>query len=137
MNIQSLGKYLLVCLACLYSIFAPAQDQFLIYSMKGKVSVVTNNSNNRVRTGTLLTATSQVNVPAGGAVTFICKEGGLFSITRKGSFTLDSLRDSCITKNNILFTNYSKFVWDQLTIPTNEKGRNRRHYFPNYEENRR
>lgn len=126
-------KYFIAGLFCLLSLFISAQDQFLVYSIKGDVSFTTNNTKSIAKTGTILTASSIVNVPDEGAVTFICKSGGMFSITSKGSYSLTGFSDSCNNKNSALFTNYSKFVWDRLTKPANDQGKNRSHYFPNYE----
>lgn len=125
-------KYFIVGFFCLLSLFIAAQDAFLVYSIRGEVTVASNNTKSKVTTGTMLPATAVVNVPAEGAITFICKEGGMFSITKEGSCSLNSFRESCSDQNSILLTGYSKFFWDQFAKPSAEKGKNRRDYFPNY-----
>lgn len=132
MNTQLRKKYLFTCLFFLSSLFISAQDQFLVYSIKEKVSVVTNDTKSIASTGTMLISTSIINVPAKGAITFICKEGGMFSIIGAGSHSLGAYYDSCYKVANDLFDGFTKYMWDQKTKLSLDPGRDRRHYFKNY-----
>jgi hypothetical protein len=85
-----------------------------------------------VSTGALLSATTIVNVPAKGAITFICKEGGMFSIIVAGSYSLRGYYDSCYNADQDSFDSFTKYMWDQKTKRSIDPGRDRRHYFKNY-----
>jgi hypothetical protein len=118
----------------LFPLFILAQDQFLVYSIKGKVSVVTNNAKSMASTGTMLLSTSIVNVPDKGAITFICKEGGMFSMIGAGSYSPGRYFDSCYKIDNDLFDGFTNYMWAQKTKLSPYLVMNRRHYFKNYQE---
>jgi len=65
-------KLQLFTLLCSFTLAASAQNNFLLYSFKGNVSVVENNVESKAKVGKPLAATATVKVAAGGAVTLIC-----------------------------------------------------------------
>ena len=64
-------KLQFLILFCTAAIAVSAQNQFLLYSFKGNVSVIENNVESKAKVGKPLNAAATVKVAAGGAVTLI------------------------------------------------------------------
>ncbi|MCX8021008.1 MAG: hypothetical protein N2747_10995 [Chitinophagaceae bacterium] len=106
----------------------PAQNQFLIYSLKGNVSAIENNKEEKVKVGKLLSATSTLKLDAGATVSLICNEVNLFTLSKPGNYQLSKFGDSCNVNRSSLSASYLKFVWAQLTKPSASVGSNRNAY---------
>lgn len=107
---------------------ASAQNEFLLYSFKGNVSVVESNVESKAKVGKPLAASATVKVAAGGTVTLICNEAAMFTITKAGSYPLSKFGDSCRISSNSVSANYVKYVWAQMTKPSGSAGSNRKAY---------
>lgn len=120
--------HLLILLAGL-SGFAAAQDNsFLIYSMKGNVSVVENKAESKAKIGKLLGSSSSIKIPSGAAVTLICNEAAMFTIQKPGTYTLTQFGDSCRVSSSSVGSNYVKYVWAQMTKTGGSPGSDRKKY---------
>jgi hypothetical protein len=121
-------KLFFLILAGSLTTVAMAQNQFLLYSFKGAVTVVENGAEIKAKVGKPLTASSTVKVGAGGAATLICNEAAMFTLTKPGSYALNKFGDSCKISSNSVTANYVKYVWASMTKSTGSAGSNRNAY---------
>src|SRR5687767_12957452 len=105
-----------------------AQSNFLLYSFKGNVSVVENGAETKAKIGKMLNSNASVKVAAGGAVTMICNEAAMFTITKAGTYQLSKFGDSCKVSSNSVSANYVKYVWASMTKDAGSPGSNRKAY---------
>jgi hypothetical protein len=105
-----------------------AQNNFLLYSFKGNVTVTENNVTSNAKVGKPLANTATVKVAAGGAVTLICNEAAMFTITKAGTYPLNKFGDSCRISSNSASANYVKYVWASMTKSSGSAGSNRKAY---------
>ncbi|HKB43291.1 MAG TPA: hypothetical protein VKC90_02845 [Chitinophagaceae bacterium] len=93
-----------------------AQDNsFLIYSVKGNVSVVENKIESKAKIGKIITGNTSLKLADGSVATLICNEAAMFTIKKAGSYTLSQFKDSCETHSSSVSANYVKYVWNQMT----------------------
>lgn len=119
-------KLLYLILVFTISKAASAQSSFLVYSFKGNVSVIDNNAEAKAKIGNSLTSKSSIKVAANSAVTLICNESAMFTISKAGTYQLSKFGDSCKVSSNSLTANYVKYVWAQLTSHEGTPGSNRK-----------
>lgn len=105
-----------------------AQNQFLLYSFKGNVSVVENNVESKAKVGKPLAANATVKVAAGGTATLICNEAAMFTLSKPGTYALSKFGDSCKVSNNSVTANYVKYIWASMTKNSGAAGSNRKAY---------
>lgn len=105
-----------------------AQNEFLLYSYKGNVSVIENNVESKAKVGKSLKNNSAIKIAPGGTVTMICNEAAMFTISKPGTYPLTRFGDSCKVENSSVSSNYVKYVWAQMTKPTGSPGSNRKAY---------
>lgn len=105
-----------------------AQNNFLLYSFKGNVTVVENKVESKAKVGKPLTSASTVKVPAGSMVTLICNEASMFTLSRAGTYNLANLGDSCRAVGSSVSANYVKYVWNQMTNTGGSSGSDRKKY---------
>jgi hypothetical protein len=111
----------------LIAIIANAQDNnFLLYSIKGNVSVVENKVEAKAKIGKILNGNAVLKVTDGSAATLICNEAAMFTIKKAGSYTLNQFKDSCEVHNSSVSANYVKYVWNQMTSSHGSPGSNRK-----------
>ncbi len=121
-------KLQFLILLCSFTVAASAQNNFLLYSFKGNVSVVENSVESKAKVGKPLATTATVKVAAGGAVTLICNEAAMFTITKSGTYQLSKFGDSCRISSNSVSANYVKYVWASMTKSSGAAGSNRKAY---------
>jgi hypothetical protein len=93
-----------------------AQDNsFLIYSIKGNVSVVENKTESKAKIGKIISGNTSLKLADGSAATLICNEAAMFTVKKAGSYTLNQFKDSCETHSSSVSANYVKYVWNQMT----------------------
>ena len=105
-----------------------AQSNFLLYSFKGNVSVVENGAETKAKIGKMLNSNATVKVAAGGAVTMICNEAAMFTLTKAGTYQLNKFGDSCKVSSSSVSANYVKYVWASMTKDAGSPGSNRKAY---------
>nr|WP_294906221.1 hypothetical protein [uncultured Lacibacter sp.] len=110
---------------------AQKANSFLVYSVKGTVSIVENNKGTKAQIGKLLTDNSTITVGANSLVSIICNEASLFSITKPGTYSMTQFKDSCLANKSSITSNYLKFIWNQLTTPKGSPEKNRKSYMNN------
>lgn len=121
-------KLQFLILFCTVAIAASAQNSFLLYSFKGNVSVVENNVESKAKVGKPLNAAATVKVATGGAVTLICNEAAMFTLTKAGTYQLSRFGDSCKISSNSVSANYVKYVWASMTKTGGSEGSKRKDY---------
>jgi hypothetical protein len=121
-------KIKLLFLFCLASGFLYAQNSFLLYSFKGNVTVVENNTETKAKIGKVLTNNATIKVANGAAVTLICNEAAMFTFVKGGSYPLKQFGDSCKVSSSSVSANYVKYVWASMTKSTGSPGSNRKDY---------
>jgi hypothetical protein len=119
---------LFLILLCSCAVVASAQNEFLLYSFKGNVSVVENKVESKAKVGKPLNGAATVKVAAGGAVTLICNEAAMFTLTKAGTYPLSKFGDSCRISSNSVSANYVKYVWASMTKSSGSPGSNRKAY---------
>jgi hypothetical protein len=111
------------------SLLANAQNNnFLLYNMKGNVSVIENKVEIKAKIGKVLDNNSILKVAAGSLATLICNEQSMFTINKAGTYTLSQFKDSCQVHNSSFTSNYLKYVWAQMTSSHGSPGSNRKAY---------
>lgn len=121
-------KLQLLILICSFSFAASAQNNFLLYSFKGAVSITDAGASSPAKVGKPLSNSATLKIPAGGAVTLICNEAAMFTITKAGTFSLSKFGDSCHINTNSASANYVKYVWASMTKSSGSAGSNRKAY---------
>ncbi len=120
-------KLLLVFLT-IQLLAAGQSNQFMIYSMKGQVTIKENGTESKAKVGLLLSPNASLDIGANSIVTLICDQVNLFSINKKGKYNLSAYTDSC-KKNYGSFTgNYLRYVWAQMSQKQTSPGTNRKLY---------
>ncbi len=107
-----------------------AQNSFLIYTVKGNVSVTENNVTTKAKVGKLLPESAQVVIAPGSVVSLICNQATLINLS-KGKVTLSSLNEQCKTTDGSVSSNYLKYVWSQLTSKPGTPEKNRKQFMTN------
>jgi hypothetical protein len=115
-------------LFCSVSGLLSAQNNFMVYSFKGNVSVVENKVESKAKVGKALNNEAVVKVTAGSAVTLICNEAAMFTFSKAGTYKLIQFNDSCRVSSNSVSANYVKYVWAQMTKSSGSPGSNRKAY---------
>lgn len=110
------------------AVYASAQNDYLLYSYKGNVTVVENSVETKAKAGKALTGASTLKVAAGGTVTLICNEAAMFTISKAGTYQMNKFGDSCKVSNSSVSANYVKYVWAQMTKSSGSPGSNRKAY---------
>ena len=109
-----------------------AQDNmFVVYSLKGNVSVIDNKTETRAKIGTILDGNETIKVGAGSFATLICNETKAFSLSKPGNYSTASLKDSCKISSGSVSSNYMKYVWTELTKPKGTPEKNRKNFMAN------
>lgn len=121
-------KLHLLILLSFFSTAIFAQNNFLLYSFKGNVSVVENNVESKAKVGKQMNSAVTVKVPAGSMVTLICNEASMFTLSKAGTYQLSKLGDSCKAVGNSVSANYVKYVWNQMTSTGGSAGSDRKKY---------
>jgi hypothetical protein len=121
-------KLPLLILLSFFSTAILAQNNFLLYSFKGNVTVVENKVESKAKVGKPLNSAATVKVPAGSMVTLICNEAAMFTLAKAGTYQLAKLGDSCKAVGNSVSSNYVKYVWNQMTATGSSSGSDRKKY---------
>ncbi|MEO6613520.1 MAG: hypothetical protein ABIT05_16100 [Chitinophagaceae bacterium] len=121
-------KLPLLILFCSFAAIASAQNDFMLYSFKGNVSVVENNVESKAKVGKPLNSTATLKIAAGGTVTLICNEAAMFTLTKAGTYPLSKFGDSCKVSSSSVSANYVKYVWASMTKSSGSPGSNRKAY---------
>jgi hypothetical protein len=125
-------KLNLLLLIMLFTLGATAQDNlFAVYSIKGNVSVIENKVETKAKVGTLIDGNEIIKVGPGSFATLICNETRMFSLSKAGNYTTESLKDSCKMTNSSVSANYMKYVWSELTKSKGSPEKNRKNYMAN------
>lgn len=107
------------------------ENMFVVYSVKGTVSVVENKVETKARIGTIINNNSSIKIGAGSFATLLCNETKMFSLSKAGNYTTKSLADSCKTNNSSVSANYMKYIWNELTKSKGTPEKNRKAYMSN------
>lgn len=122
-------KLLPLILLFSYSGFVYAQNSsFLLYSFKGNVSVIENNIEGKAKVGKTVNSAASIKIAPNSAVTLICNEAAMFTLTKAGTYPLSKFGDSCKVSSNSVSANYVKYVWAQMTKSSGSAGSNRKNY---------
>ncbi|HOZ70650.1 MAG TPA: tetratricopeptide repeat protein [Chitinophagaceae bacterium] len=116
---------LLITLLCA-GIIVTAQNNFMIYSFKGNVTLIENATENKVKVGKTMNSSATIKIPAGGVATIVCNEATMFTINKPGSYPLSKFGDSCKVNHSSFTSNYIKYVWNQMTKINGSPGSNRK-----------
>ena len=120
----------LLFLGIFFTMLSYGQNSFLIYTVKGNVSVVENNVTSKAKIGRLLPESAQIVVSPGGIISLICNQANLISIN-KGKVSLSTLSEQCKTTEGSATSNYLKYVWSQLTAHPGSPEKNRKQFMTN------
>jgi len=107
-----------------------AQNSFLIYTMKGNISVIEDNVTTKAKIGRLLPESAQIVIAPGGVVSLICNQANLINLN-KGKVNLSTLGEQCKLTDQSVSSNYLKYVWSQLTTKPGSPEKNRKQFMTN------
>ncbi len=115
------------------SILTEAQNSnsFLIYSVKGTVTISENNKEVKAQIGKIFSDNAKLIVSANSLVSIICNEKSLFSIVKAGNYSMQQFKDSCTINKSSITSSYLKFIWGQLTTAKGSPEKNRKNYMNN------
>jgi hypothetical protein len=120
-------KLQVLVLFLVFSVAVMAQNNnFLLYSVKGTVSVIDNKVETPAKIGKMLTSTASLKLGNGAMVTLICNEAAMFTIGKSGTYPLSRFGDSCKVSGGSFSSNYVKYVWAQMTTHEGSPGSNRK-----------
>jgi hypothetical protein len=128
LNLNTMKKLSFLILFSVMSLLASAQNQFLLYSFKGNVTVVENKVESKAKAGKPLDNAATVKIAAGGVATLICNEAAMFTLSKPGTYALSKFGDSCKVSSNSVTANYVKYVWASMTKTSGSAGSNRKAY---------
>jgi hypothetical protein len=112
---------------CFVALVSMAQDNnFLLYSFKGIVSVVENKVETKAKIGKILNSNATLKIADGAVATLICNEASMFTVKKPGSYSLSQFKDSCEVHSSSFTSNYVKYVWNQMTSSHGSPGSNRK-----------
>lgn len=119
-------------IAAFFPFAVSAQDNmFVVYSVKGTVSVIENKVESKAKIGTIINNGSTIKVAAGSFATLLCNETKMFSLNKAGNYTTAGLSDSCKTNNSSVSANYMKYIWNEMTKSKGTPEKNRKAYMSN------
>lgn len=118
-------------LLALSTVAISQENMFLVYSLKGNVSIVSNKVESKAKIGTILQNDAVIKVAQGSFATLICNETRLFSLTKSGNYSVTSLSDSCKEVKSSLTSNYVKYIWSEFTKAHGSPEKNRTAYMAN------
>jgi hypothetical protein len=123
----------IIFLASLFSatVLNAQTNMFVVYSVKGTVSVIENNVETKAKIGTILDGNETIKIGAGSFATLICNETKAFSINKAGNYSTASLNDSCKMSGGSVSSNYMKYVWNEMTKPKGSPETNRKKFMTN------
>ncbi len=107
------------------------ENLFVVYSIKGTVTVIENKVETKAKIGTMINGNSSIKINAGSFATLICNETRMFSLSKAGNYSVASLNDSCKGNNSSVSANYMKYIWTELTKSKGTPEKNRKHYMAN------
>lgn len=122
---------------CLSFALTAQENMFVIYSVKGNVSVVENKVETKAKIGTIVNGNSSIKIAAASFATVLCNETRMFSLNKAGSYTTASLKDSCKINTNSVSANYMKYIWSEMTKSKGTPEKNRKAYMSNVGASRR
>jgi hypothetical protein len=115
-----------------FTLITIAQDNmFVVYSVKGSVSVIENKVETKAKIGTILDGNETIKVGAGSFATLICNETKAFSLSKAGNYSTASLKDSCNISTGSVSSNYMKYVWTEMTKSKGTPEKNRKAFMSN------
>lgn len=123
-------KLLILILGVVFSTLTYAQNSFLIYTVKGNVSVIENNVTTKAKIGRLLPDNAQLVIAPGSVVSLICNQSSLINLN-KGKVSLSDLSEQCKSTEGSATSNYLKYVWSQLTTHPGTPEKNRKLFMTN------
>lgn len=125
-------KLIYIFLTILFVSPAISQDNmFLVYSIKGNVSVIDNKVESKPKIGTLLNDASVIKISSNSFATLICNESRMFTLNKSGNYSLGKLKDSCKGSNSSVSANYMKYIWNEMTKSKGSPEKNRKAYMAN------
>ncbi len=122
---------LVVLVATMLNMHAQNSNSFLIYSVKGTVTISENNTAVKAQIGKIFSENAKLTVGANSLVSIICNEKSLFSIVKAGNYSMQQFKDSCTTNKSSITSSYLKFIWGQLTTAKGSPEKNRKNYMNN------
>lgn len=121
-------KISFLILLCSLGTIGIAQNNFLIYSFKGNVSVLENSVETKAKVGKTMSNNATLKIAAGSVATLICNEEAMFTISKPGTYAMNKMGDSCKVNHSSFTANYIKYVWNQMTKSNGSPGSNRKAY---------
>jgi hypothetical protein len=123
-------KLLTLFLGVVFSTLTYAQNSFLIYTVKGNVSIIENNVTTKAKVGRQLSEAAQLVIAPGSLVSLICNQASLINLN-KGKVSLSSLSEQCKSTEGSATSSYLKYVWSQLTTHAGTPEKNRKLFMTN------
>jgi len=126
-------KKIILIPALLFTLASVAQNNnmFVVYSVKGTVTIVENKTETKAKIGTILDGDETIKVGTGSFATLICNETKAFSLSKAGSYNTATLKDSCKISSGSVSSNYMKYVWSEMTKSKGTPEKNRKYFMSN------
>ena len=105
-----MAAHLLVCRVV-------AQEKFLTYKVKGKVSYQDAGKQTTVKIGKVLPATASVKVEKNSSIMIVCENSSVPIVLQEGTHALKKQLTLCKNEAPTITANYLHYVWWQFTNP--------------------
>ena len=129
-----MGKYSFTSLLCLAPLFILAQDMFVVYSVKGEVTIPGKRKTVLVNSGDQIPSSVPITISEGSGITLLGKDGVFFSASETGTHSLGRFSDSIDKSNSQLMHSFFKYLWNEAMIKSSAPpGKRRKNYFPDPE----
>jgi hypothetical protein len=112
-------------------VLSAQNNMYVVYSMKGTVSVIDNKTETKAKIGTIINEDATLKLSSGSFATLICNESRMFTINKTGNHVMSKFKDSCKTSNSSVSANYVKYIWNELTKSKGSPEKNRKAYMSN------
>jgi hypothetical protein len=109
-------KLSMFIISCIFSIpvFTQTGTELMVYSFKGNVTVIENDTETSLKIGKLLKPGVVIKVDKDAALTMICMQGKPLKVNKEGTFPVSTWKDSCHVKNHTLSGNYFRYIWGEF-----------------------
>jgi hypothetical protein len=91
-----------------------AQENLLVYAVKGEVTAVFNNVESPVKIGKVLMPGTTLRLKKDATLTMLCRRGKPLNVEGEGNYSLTLWKDSCKTPKNSLTSNYFSYIWSEF-----------------------
>jgi hypothetical protein len=93
---------------------AAAQENLLVYAVRGNVTAIYNSTEIPVKIGKVLMPGTTLRLQKNASMTMLCKRGKPLNVEGEGEYPLANWKDSCKAPKVSLTSNYFSYIWSEF-----------------------